>query len=1817
MAGKITHKWTGTVLTITSDSGTSSADLKGSIGDMGPRGCQGPAGVIYNADGEIVMEGYATEEYVNHLMDNIDLTDYATKTDVQNAVNAIPQPDWSAYATKEYVGQQIEAIPETDLTGYATETFVNEKIAAIPQTDLTGLATETYVNEKVNEAIEAIPDIDFSGLATETYVDEKIAEIPEPDMTGYATENYVDIKIAEIHIPELDNYATKDYVDITSTTALSNYYTRDEVDEVIANLEPGTGGGGGADNNAVLTMKNTSGWLYKVVAPKSECIISGYWSSLEDGLTTGNGVLSAEVNGSVKYLVDVPQGAFSFDIAPYLATGANKVKVYIYDAYNNQRSIIYNVEVVAVSLTTTFEKDTGPVAHTGAISFPYVATGNVEKRMVFLLDGSVAGSETITTSGRQKTFTIPAQKHGSHTFEAYFTATISGMTVESEHLKYDLICTEEGNNTPIISVANNRLAATQYEAITFYYSVYTPNALTSNIELLVNNKSIKELTVDRTPQPWEYRADETGSMVLKIKCGDTTKSVYVGVNASEMDVEAETADLKLHLTSLGRNNQEKEPATWTYGDIVCGFENYNWKSDGWIGGAHRITGDARLTIPFYMFQTDARETGKTIEIEFATRDTMDYDTVIASCMSGGIGFEMTAQKATIKSEQAAITTPYKEDEHIRLTFVIEKRAENRLIYTYLNGIMCGAVQYEANDNFAQTEPVGLTIGSNQATIDIYSIRVYDNSLTRYQVLDNWIADTQDIDERLARYKRNKVYDAYGSVVSANLPKNLPYLILEAPALPDAKDNPTPVKATYVDPQDESKNFVHDAIADVQGTSSAGYVRKNYIITYPETFKLREDSIPTNIFTYKADVASSEGANNVELVRLYNNITPYKTPPQLENASVRQGIDGFPIVIFHNDGTETKFIGKYNFNNDKETPEVFGFAEGDESWEIRNNTSNRVLFKSADFSGTDWLNDFKARFPVGSENAEKLAAFAEWVVSTDTTGLNEIEAAARLQKFKTELPNYAEVDSALFYYLFTELFLMVDSRAKNAFPTFYNGNKVCWLPYDMDTAMGINNEGALTFGYELEDTDTLPGGADVYNGQKSVFWNNLRDTYGEELKEMYQTLRTDNVLSYDIVEQMFEEHQSKWPEAIWNEDAWYKYLQPLVENNNGSYLGMLQGSKEEQRKWWLYNRFRYMDSKYIAGDAQKDFITLRGYEKADITLEPYADIYATILYGSYWVQERALRGSEYTLECPMDTLNDTEIYIYSSSQLKSIGDLSGLKVGYADFSMATRLQNLKLGDASSSYSNGNLKELYLGNNTLLQTLDVRNCSALGTGEKQKAVNLSGCTNIEHIYFDGTAIQGCTLPNGGILKTLHLPSTITNLTILNQKALTDLSVPSYENLSTLRLENVGENIGMEALLRGVKAGSRVRLIGIDWSFDTAAEVKELYDILDTMKGLDENDINMDKAQVSGTIYVPEILSTDLEELQNRYPTITILYDAIAYNVIYVNYDGRELYKTLTREGTKAIDPVATGKISTPTKPSTAGYTYTYYGWDSLPTITSDITLTAQFTAKVRYYTVSFVDNGTTLQTASVPYGSTAKYNGTRPADTDTTLFAGWYPKPGKITGNTTYNALRATKNSGKEITDSWETIFANVDNGTYASKYGHGDYKKLELGNNGGWIYMRIIGFYDDDKADGSGEAVITWMADNALKNKRGWSSWSTSPTRTYLNGEFLNSCIPATVRNRLALIALPTGSTSQIITNDYVWMPSKSNDFLDYKDNSYPSMALKENSSNYELDTSDSAYWLRDSRNVYFKSPSSAVLPGWGYGSTERTQCWIRICFATN
>ena len=119
-----------------------------------------------------------------------------------------------------------------------------------------------------------------------------------------------------------------------------------------------------------------------------------------------------------------------------------------------------------------------------------------------------------------------------------------------------------------------------------------------------------------------------------------------------------------------------------------------------------------------------------------------------------------------------------------------------LIYFFIDGIMSGCIQYAQDDDFSQNNPVSITVGSSLATIDLYCIRVYDNDLTAEQMKDNWIADTQDGSLLLERYARNNIYDEYGSILPANLPSDLPYMVIECAELPQYKGDKKTVSGRY-------------------------------------------------------------------------------------------------------------------------------------------------------------------------------------------------------------------------------------------------------------------------------------------------------------------------------------------------------------------------------------------------------------------------------------------------------------------------------------------------------------------------------------------------------------------------------------------------------------------------------------------------------------------------------------------------------------------------------------------------------------------------------------------------------------------------------------------------------------------------------------------------------------------------------------------------------------------------------------------------------------------------------------------------------------
>jgi len=194
MAGTITHYWNGSVLTVTSDSGTSSADLSGATG---PRGPQGRPGVIYDSNGNLYLDDIPSAEEVEALSDRM------TKLENSHGV------------TTEYVATKIEA----ELADYYTKEQTDEKLKNV-SVDLTGYATETYVQDYVKQNGGG-GSVDLSSYATKSYVNNAVANVEaDVDLTNYTTFDDVSAAIAQAQLGgsgdgsgvDLSAFATKTYV---------------------------------------------------------------------------------------------------------------------------------------------------------------------------------------------------------------------------------------------------------------------------------------------------------------------------------------------------------------------------------------------------------------------------------------------------------------------------------------------------------------------------------------------------------------------------------------------------------------------------------------------------------------------------------------------------------------------------------------------------------------------------------------------------------------------------------------------------------------------------------------------------------------------------------------------------------------------------------------------------------------------------------------------------------------------------------------------------------------------------------------------------------------------------------------------------------------------------------------------------------------------------------------------------------------------------------------------------------------------------------------------------------------------------------------------------------------------------------------------------------------------------------------------------------------------------------------------------------------------------------------------------------------------
>ena len=676
-------------------------------------------------------------------------------------------------------------------------------------------------------------------------------------------------------------------------------------------------------------------------------------------------------------------------------------------------------------------------------------------------------------------------------------------------------------------------------------------------------------------------------------------------------------------------------------------------------------------------------------------------------------------------------------------------------------------------------------------------------------------------------------------------------------------------------------------------------------------------------------------------------------------------------------------------------------DGDHSFEFR--YACRGDYRDGDLINETEGQDDDAQFDL---NHDVVLALYEWVVT------------ATPEQYTEEAPQWFVKSAMEFFYAYTHYYTMMDNRAKNTFWHFAKtgsyvevsrpvkallhvyeestddgetwqkatGTEIdpdkkyrtqyafdLWA-YDMDTALGIDNNGALVFPYGKEDgdyrTEGDPSSGYAFNGAGSIFWRRLKETFSSEIVDIMNEAK-DCFHSEDLINE-FDTYQNCYPEEIWRLDIERKYVRTFTGNSldNSITIGkqnprfltsMMQGRKKYQRRQWIRDQGVYFNSKYRLSDIidNSNTIEFNCTTPADIEnialtpsyrleLTPYQDMYLNVQVGngnykdSYITADgsknlRAKAGRTYTFDLS-GNYQETRIYINGANHLSAIGNLAPMYPYSFDLRALAHIKKLNIGTDVSDYTNTKFTELKLPTfMPLLETLNIKNChNVAGT------IALATANNIRTVEAMGTSISGISLPDYTSIETLHIPSTVTALNLYGARFLDDFKVYNsagendYGSLYKLHIydSDYSSEVDWIEIATAIlsKKSLQTELSLLKLSNATIGDIQTLEPFNEFKPTLEENGGIL---EFGGTIHVTGAWSEiERDNYMTVWPQLT--FDTSTgtkqnkYKVTYQYSEGaalkeKEIY---VDEGSAAPDIYSNGLLTTmPTKPQTERESYRF--------------------------------------------------------------------------------------------------------------------------------------------------------------------------------------------------------------------------------------------------------------------------------------------------
>lgn len=768
-----------------------------------------------------------------------------------------------------------------------------------------------------------------------------------------------------------------------------------------------TGGGGGGNKGGTLTTTLAE---YTTIGEGDKVNIPYTFTSPNFGEAK---LYVSIVNGEATRDLEYPilrQGGGNVALGT-LNKGINYITMYAVDALAQMTNTV-NITIVcgALEISSTFD-DGQDYSVYSSISIPFTISALDPNDIMTLnvdIDGTVYSRE-VYNGFNTYTFPNDLKTVGVHTV----SMQVIGTGFQSNILTYRIIITD--NTHILLSTISTDVEVEEGYNVSIDYRVSTTNVASYVAKYYVNGDlySTAKVNVGTNTFTGSFRDFPQGeySLGIEVSSEDGLMKSTLNINVkvvpnSFQRIEHAKIGLQAYFDMSTKSNSDPDRDTITslvatdlgkYPKLI--LHDYNYATNGWIDGRLVSNGKAWAEMIDYLPLEDDVLGGFTFDILFTSNNMGDNYAKVIECTGADtpyMGFYIDSEKAVMTTEVNQIKSYYTDRQDMRITFVVNRTSTyyeeyiidpetgfsiknpnptykpNPMIQTFVNGIFTevamlsdtGSGNNKIYEHIQNSSQLYINTDKNQTSFGnsaIKSIRIYNRPLDHEEVLQNYMADYDDLMEQKAIYDKNYV------TIDQDLPTLNFYDTEIGKCDLMTKDTKQWINIVYTSPNPKLFGDSFNLMGQTawQGTSSLAYPTKNYKFKLYDWARDEDGNIieeskwdsktytkkkinmypndnnghKENTFCLKADYMDSSHCRNTGTARLVNDFLfdGHPNPAKQIDPTTRDTINGFPCNLYING----QWMGIFNFNHDKSCTKTLGMETIPNTvrWEIKANSDS--------------------------------------------------------------------------------------------------------------------------------------------------------------------------------------------------------------------------------------------------------------------------------------------------------------------------------------------------------------------------------------------------------------------------------------------------------------------------------------------------------------------------------------------------------------------------------------------------------------------------------------------------------------------------------------------------------------------------------------------------------------------------------------------------------------------------------------------------------------------------------------------------------------